>query len=142
MAGAVKKDRPRIAYFNMGAWPVYVGFTTDEKAFAREMKRLDIDDPDFLGHENAGATTHMYTAKGKSDTYIITIVPFNARKVSREQYAAILAHEAMHVVQDMRRRLAKGESLGDEAEAYLIQQIVQECLQIAWASSKVRSTTP
>lgn len=55
---------------------------------------------------------------------------------------ALVAHEAMHVVQEMRKELARGESLGDEAEAYLIQQIVQEAGQFIFCTNKARRTEP
>lgn len=139
----MKRDRPPkgIRYFNLGPWPFYVGFTTSEKAFAKEMQRLGVSGVDFLGHARANMTTHIFENRS-TVTCIITSHPFNARQHSREQYAALIAHEAVHVVQEMSKELARGESLGSEAEAYLVQQIVQESLQDAWASSKVRATEP
>lgn len=128
-------------YIHTGPWPVFVGFTTSEKAFAAEMKRLGVDENiQFSAHSRAGATTH-YLVKDRHLCCIITIEPYS-RRVSREVYAALVAHEAMHVVQEMQRELNKGKSLGDEAEAYMIQQIVQEILRIAWGSNMVRRTEP
>lgn len=137
------KDKPPkgIRYFNTGPWPVYIGFTTCEKAFAAEMKRLKVTDVNFLGTARASATTHILPNCG-SLCFIITTRPFQQCKVPKEGYAALIAHEAVHVIQEMREGLARGESLGIEAEAYLVQQIVQECLQDAWKSTKVRSTEP
>lgn len=130
-----------IHYLNLGPWPCYVGITTCEKAFATEMKRLKISDVNFFGRTTAGATTHIFN-NANTICCIITIIPFNARKQSREQYFAMVAHEAMHVIQEMRKELAQGESLGDEAEAYLIQQIVQEAGQFIFRTNKVRRTEP
>ena len=138
----MSKPPSGVKYFNMGMWPVYVGITTCEKCFNKEMKRLKLKDVPFLARENANATTHFFDKPGRATAILITIRPFDKKRNSREQYAALIAHEAMHVVQDMQRRLARGQSLGDEAEAYLIQQIVQECLQWIWRSNKVRSTEP
>ncbi len=133
---AASSDEPCITYFNLGPWPGYVGFTTSEDNFAAEMKRLNVDDAQFLASDNANATTHFLTTKQGKFCRIITIQPFDKKKTSREQYAALIAHEAMHVVQDMQKDLAQGKSLGGEAEAYLIQQIVQESLQVAWATGR------
>ena len=130
-----------IRYFNMGPWPVFVGFTTSEEAFAKEMERLKIEGVNFLARERSHATVHILERSG-SLTFIIAIEPFNPRRATREMYAALIAHEAMHVIQEMQTELAKGETLGKEAKAYLIQQIVQECLQDAWASNKTRATEP
>lgn len=137
-------DRPHkdLHYFNLGPWPFYVGFTTSEAAFAAEMKRLKIgQEVAYLGRERANATTHFFNGTDMVCA-IIAAPAFNARKHSREQYAALVAHETAHVVQEMRNELNNGEHLGNEAEAYLAQQIVQECLQIAWNSGKRRSTEP
>lgn len=130
-----------IRYFNLGPWPVYCGFTTSEKAFQKEMKRLKIENVDFLGWAHANATTHIFTNKG-SLCFLITCQPFNRRQQTKEMYAALIAHEAVHVIQEMSKELARNGSLGSEAEAYLVQQIVQESLQDAWASNKVRRTEP
>lgn len=137
------KDKPPkgIRYFNTGPWPVYIGFTTCEKAFAAEMKRLKVTDVNFLGSDRSNATMHTLENHG-SLCFIIAAQPFQPRKVTKEVYAALIAHEALHIVQVMQEELAQGKSLGGEAEAYLVQQIVQECLQDAWRSSKVRRTKP
>lgn len=139
----MKPDRPPkgIRYFNLGPWPFYVGFTTSEKAFAKEMQRLGVSRVNFLSHARANMTTHIFENR-KTVTCIITSQPFNRRQHSREQYAALIAHEAVHVIQEMSKELARGESLGIEAEAYLVQQIVQESLQAAWATGNKRATKP
>jgi hypothetical protein len=62
-----------------------------------------------------------------------------SRKASKEQYASLLAHEAVHVVQEMRDKLG---DLGSEAEAYLVQQIVQEGLQVAWGTNRTIRKEP
>lgn len=139
----MKNSKPPkdVKYFNMGMWPIYVGITTCEKAFGLEMKRLKIEGVNFLARERATATTHIFE-KGGSLCFLIAIEPFSARRRSREAYAALIAHEAMHVIQELQKELAHGQSLGIEAEAYLMQQIVQEGLQWTWRSNKTRCTEP
>jgi hypothetical protein len=131
-------SRERIYYMNLGPWPGYVGFTTSPDAFAREMRRLKISDADgFIKNAHSNATTHFLSNHG-SNLAIICIQPFS-RRVSKEQYAALIAHEAVHVVQEMRSNLG---DLGSEAEAYLVQQMVQEGLQQAWKTGRVARREP
>jgi hypothetical protein len=115
-----------------------VGFTTSDDAFQREMKRLKVREPGGYINPNANATTHYLTGSNGDRTTIVCIEP-PSKKRSKEQYAALVAHEATHVVQDMRERLG---DLGHEAEAYLVQQIVQEGLQKAWKTNRVTRRKP
>lgn len=108
----------------MGPWPVYVGFTTNPKTFKREMKRLGVKNNPMIKNDHSDATTHYLTNKeGKLCCIIALRKP--KKRHSKEQIAAIIAHEATHVVQQMQENLG---SLGIEAEAYIIQYIVQSCL--------------
>lgn len=134
----MKKDKPRIRYFNMGAWPVYVGFTASADAFAKEMKRLSVKEPDRFVNDRANATTHFLENDGTL-TCIITLGATKGR--SKEQIAAIVAHEAVHVAQELWRHLGE-RNPGDEQEAYLVQQITQECLQELWSPKSSRQTEP
>lgn len=128
--------RERVHYFSMGPWPVFVGFTTSEDAYYRETRRLKVAEPtSFIKNTHSCATVHFFVSEGGTSTMIICAQPFRAKRSSREQYAALLAHEAVHVIQDMREQLG---DLGCEAEAYLVQQIVQESLQIAWKAGRTR----
>lgn len=127
----------RVRYLNLGPWVYFVGFTTDEAEVDREARRLRMPGP-IETVPGAAATTHIFTREGHPGTAIIRIVP-PSRRQSREQYAAMLAHEAVHVVQDMRAMLG---DLGKEAEAYLVQFIVQSCLQIAWKTGRVQRLRP
>lgn len=125
----------------MGQWPVFLGFTMSPDDFAEAVKRLEVkEDVPFLGRPGANATTHTFERRGAL-TFIITLQK-PARRLSKEQVAALIAHEAMHVVQQMTRELAQGLRFDDESEAYLLQHIVQHCLQIAWDTGRVRSTVP
>lgn len=132
----------RVHYMHPGPWPVYVGFTTSPKAFAREIRRMDIEGgDDFLASDYASATTHMFNAPCGMRCYIICMPPFEDSE-TREQYAALLAHEGLHVIQDMHDCLNRGESFGREADAYLLQMVVQECLHQAWGSGASRRVVP
>lgn len=130
-----------VEWANMGQWPVFLGFTMSPDDFAEAVKRLGVEeDVPFLVRSGANATTHTFERRGAL-TFIITLQK-PARRLSKEQVAALIAHEAMHVVQQMTRELAQGLRFDDESEAYLLQHIVQHCLQIAWDTGRVRSTVP
>jgi hypothetical protein len=134
----VSKSKERIHYLNLGPWPGFVGFTMSDDAFQREMRRLKIANPgSSMANERSNATTHFLSNHGTS-LAIICMEPMS-RKRSKEQYAALLAHEATHVVQQMRDDLGE---LGREAEAYLVQQIVQVCLEIAWKTGRTTRRKP
>jgi hypothetical protein len=131
----------KVSYLNPGPYPVYIGFTTSTDAFQRELKRLKVPgDHRAIQHERANATTHFLTS-GTSLTCIIVMQPPTPR-ISKEQYAALVAHEALHVVQEMERELYSGKRFDDESEAYLLQHIVQHCLQEAWRTGRSRRSKP
>jgi hypothetical protein len=137
------KDRPAkgMKYLNMGPWPGFVGLCFDEKVFQAEMKRLGIKPKvNFLGSERAHATLHHFDS-GKGDCiYLLTLGSVKGR--TKECVAGLVAHEAMHIIQLMQDDIAGGKSLGVEAEAYIVQMVVQEALQYLWKSNKVRRTEP
>ncbi|MFA6031805.1 MAG: hypothetical protein WC889_02760 [Myxococcota bacterium] len=133
-------DEPHISYYGMGAWPAYVGCTTSRKAFKRELKRLGIAEPvEFLASTHANASTHFFRCEGT----LTCIIAF--QKVSKdrpvEQVAALVAHEAVHVVQELWSSIGETEP-GREAEAYLVQMITQCCLQDILDTGRSRKETP
>jgi hypothetical protein len=130
-------DKPHIEYYNMGQWPLFVGFTTSEKAFKREMKRLQVSIP-FIPNERSTAAAH-YLERGGDLTVIITMRPCKGKPV--EQIAGLLAHEAVHVAQQLWENIGESKP-GREAEAYLVQMITQCCLQDALKTNRVRKEAP
>lgn len=130
-------SEPRIEYIPMGPWPYFVGFSTSAEDFAAEVKRLKVEtEVEFI--RGKGATTHHFEHGDGSAISILAIEPYSRRR-TREQYAALVAHEAVHVLQAMQRELGE---LGPEAEAYIVQHIVQTVLQSAWKSRMVGRTAP
>lgn len=132
-------EKPRITYFGMGPWPVYVGFTTKPKAFAKEMARLGITDPPkFVANDHSHATLHTFTAGGPI-TMIITAHKDDEQ--SPEAWAGLIAHEATHVAQLLWEHLGEDQP-GREAEAYIVQMVTQCCLQELFKTGRVRKTAP
>lgn len=118
----------KVHYFNPGPFPVHVGFTICERAFQRELKRLNVTQPvNFLGRHNAGATTHLFERNGKDLCAIVCLGQIRKRTIS--ELAAMIAHEAVHVAE------AVFDSIGDknpseEVMAYMVQWVVIRCLPI------------
>lgn len=54
----------------------------------------------------------------------------------------MIAHEAQHVVQYIREEFNGHHDFGVENEAYLLQYIVQSCLQELWKTKRVMRTRP
>lgn len=133
-------DEPHITYFNMGQWPLFVGFTTSKKAFTKEIKRLAVPRPvPFMGSGLASATTHYFVKDGTT-TCIITMAKFGKKKPV-EQIAGLIAHEAVHVAQELWCAIGEKEP-GREAEAYLVQMITQCCLQEALDTGRCQKGAP
>lgn len=133
-------DEPCIEYVHLGPWPNFVGFTVSSEAFQNELARLGIPEQPFMLRESANATTYHFS-KGSTNVIIVCMTPLHLR-ISPEQYAALIAHEALHVIQYMREDINQGECLGREAEAYLMQHFVQEFLQIAKYRNRSRRISP
>jgi hypothetical protein len=105
------------------------------------MKRLGVKQKvDFLASPHAHASLHHFVSKGNGHIYMLALGPTKGR--SKEQVAGLIAHEATHIVQRMRDNIAGGQSLGDEAEAYIVQMVVQDALQFLWKTNKVRRLEP
>lgn len=128
-------------YLNMGPWPGFIGLCFDEEVFRAELKRLDVrQEVKFLGHARAHASLHEFVSPKGSMVWILALDP--KKRASKEMVAGLVAHEAMHIIQFMQAEFAMGKSLGSEAEAYLMQMIVQEALQTLWKSKNVRAEVP
>lgn len=119
-------DAPHIRYFHMGQWPCYVGFTTEPEAFDAEIKRLKVDNPpEFVANEHSHACTHFLTNRDML-TVIVTIR--RQRRRMKEQIAALIAHEAVHVMQEMENQFFRGGRFDYESQAYIVQYLTQQFL--------------
>ena len=112
--------------------PFHLGFSTSEADYHRKLRYLKVpkeDWNDFLCSKTADATTHFFW--GKDDNLCI-IVTFSSRgKLSKEQTAALITHEAVHVWQRVMKNMGE-DNPSTEFMAYGIQQITQTLLEILW----------
>lgn len=130
MSKSTRKETRNIAYFDMGPWPFYCGVVTSPAAWAREMKRLKVDDHPFMANGHAVATAHWITRPDKAAIGLIAL-DLPKKKLPDDLLAGRIAHEAMHLLHRLQEWINQGEGLGDEAEAYLIGYIVRECVNAA-----------
>lgn len=100
----------------------YLALCTDEGSFAREMKKLEVNDPPkFLGR-NGHATTHSLDNDKRGLICIVCIRPDKSKTL--EQVHALLAHESVHVWQQFKDFINE-KSPSSEMEAYAVQNIFQ-----------------
>lgn len=124
-------SKPHIKYFETGSWPVYFGFTTDRKAFSREMRRMKCQNMDFIS--GGDATTWEFVKPGQQNTIIVTVRL--KRGVSDAMVIGIIAHEATHVWQKINEAM-KGTCPGGEHQAYAIQYLTQKMVEEYLAGKK------
>ena len=106
----------------------YFALCTDEKAFTREMKKLEVKNPPSFMGKNGHATTHFLDNDKRGLICIVCIKPDKSKTV--EQTHALLAHEAVHIWQAF-VDFINDKHPSDEMEAYAVQNIFQN-LAIAY----------
>lgn len=117
----------KIKYFDMGPWPVNVGFTQDEEKFRAELIRLGyVDGPDMIPSASGNAGTHRLPTK--PITFIIAMQP-DISDYDYAQVAGLLAHEATHVMRWFFKSIGERKPSA-EAQASFVQWIVQGCLGV------------
>lgn len=124
----VRHGKPYIKYLSTGSWPIYIGFTSDPIAYAKEIKRLEVEDPSPFVSPGADATTHILDVNGNR-TVIICIRP--RKGASRSQILGLICHEAAHVWNAVCEAM-NGSCPGGEHQAYGIQWISQFMAECLW----------
>ena len=118
-----------ITRFSLDPYPASFAVCLDRKSFNKEIGRLGLTDIDYIGSDHASATTHILTNPDIGLYAIMVIRPWDEEEQpSSTQIAALVAHEAMHIVQHLWEYVGE-EKPGQEAEAYLLQHIVQGTLE-------------
>jgi len=118
------KDKAHIRYFDVGPYPVWFGFTTNENKFQKELKRLGIkEDVDFVSC-GKDATAHFFEQQGKLNV-IVTISGLKKRK--KEEVIGLLIHEAVHVWHEICDYIGERDP-GVEISCYSIQNIAQSMI--------------
>lgn len=119
----------KVTYFDTGPIPIRFGVCFSEKSFLKEMKKLNMKQPDPWIMEKAHATTHTLFNSRYGRIIIVCLAP-PKRWHTRDVTWGLLTHEAVHVYQ----RAVQGmheEGLCMEFMAYCIQDWSQK-LWLEW----------
>lgn len=133
--------KPRTYYLRAGGHlPCNVGFCTGEKALHREWKDLTDDPVEHPWCDPNGARVWAFhnPKANRYRTYLICLR--YEENLSWACIAALIAHEAVHVAQFLWEAIGE-EKPGNEAEAYFVQSIVQEVLEIVGMPDRDTLTT-
>lgn len=120
----------RVVWIDRGWQPVEIGFCPSETAWKREMKAKGW--PGTPYPENDASATH-FTHDGQF-LVLVALAEDVEKRFSRVVIAGLLAHEATHVWQHVRRQMQEAEP-SIEFEAYAIQAIFQSLYQ-AWLGTR------
>jgi hypothetical protein len=109
-----------------------------ERPYLKVVKKFNIKEPNRWVTEGKGATCHHFynQATNKDGILSMAIVCMQVQKGnSYNQIASLLAHEAVHVAQNMFDDMGE-EKPGREVEAYCIQRIFLQLLNSYKAQTK------
>ena len=104
--------------------PVPYALCTSQEAFRDELKRLGMEDDEWLC-KGADATTHILTGENGGQAVIVCI-PSVPEDDTVDVYST-LCHEAVHVWQTIRKSIGEKRP-GIEQEAYSIQNIARNLM--------------
>lgn len=112
--------------------PFCLGFSTSEADYHKKLRYLEVAKEDwdsFLCSKTADATTHFFRDVDENLCIIVTFGP--RHKLSKEQTAALITHEAVHVWQRAIKEMGEDDP-SKEFMAYGIQSITQTLLELLW----------
>jgi len=122
--------RERTYYLRAGGHlPCNIGYCTGEKAFHREWRDLTDDPIETPWCDVNGARVWRFPEPKANRYHTYLICLRYDETLSWPCIAALVAHEAVHVAQYLWEAIGE-DTPGREAEAYFVQAIVQEILQI------------
>lgn len=120
----------RTIWLDRGWQPVYIGFCPSEAAWKRTMKRMGLPNEPYPTNDGR---VSVFENDGKM-TCIMTLGDGGEAKHSRVQIAALMAHEAVHVKQQICEHIGE-KTPSEEFEAYTVQAIFQGFYQ-AWLDTR------
>lgn len=116
-----------IKYFPHIFYPnIYVGAAFCERDYLSELKRLGIKtDEKFV--DKSASCKRLQKLDSSGTTFLICFDPLKNKKVHKNQIAALICHEAVHVSDWIFEEIGE-DKVGMETRAYLVQYIVQQTL--------------
>lgn len=124
----MKKALRGICWLHTGQWPLFIGICCDEKAFRAKIASLGMEYNDDFIPERGHAATHYFMHPDQGLIQIMAIRTPKKTGRTPESYASLVAHEAVHMLQELKERISPHEPFGREAEAYFVQHVVMEAL--------------
>lgn len=100
----------------------------DPSEYAKEMKRLKVEQPTPFLMEDKPATTHFFYPKGDGSKSVAIVCLCPEDDMDAIAIATLLVHEAVHIWQE-KCELMGEENPGREIEAYAIQRISSHLLR-------------
>lgn len=121
-----------MVWLDRGWQPASIGFCPSSVAWRKAMKALDCVGEPYP--TNAGRMTSFERKRDGKLTLIVTLANGVEKRQNRVEIAGLLAHEATHVWQYVRRHMGE-DSPSPEFEAYSVQAIFQGLYQ-AWLDTR------
>jgi predicted metal-dependent peptidase len=111
---------------------------TSEKDYLKVCKHLNVKDPlEYLARpDGMGAATHTLTNERTGEVNCVVCINIVKRR-SVGVLAALLAHEATHVMQAVFKRIGERYP-GDEIQAYAIENITRELIDDYQRQAKLK----
>ncbi len=110
-------DTDRVIWCDRGWQPVHFGFCPSKKAWKREMKRMNCNEP----YPKSDGRCTTFTNEGKV-VVIVTVRDGSEHERSISEITGLLVHEATHVWQTIREDIGEKDP-SPEFEAYSMQAI-------------------
>jgi hypothetical protein len=123
----------RVIWFDRGHYPTYIGFCPSERAWRRQMRKLQaLDEP----YPSSDAKCTRFETGSKTVVLITMSERLDGHcPIGR---VALLVHEAVHAWQYVREEIGQSGREGKEIEAYAIQHLTMSVLD---AYRKTRLTS-
>ena len=116
--------RDRVVWCDKGWMPLSYGFCPSERAWKRELKRLEADETYPYPTTDAGTTF----VEGPHKGVIVTLNERFDKERDRVGVVCLLVHEATHVWQAIREDIGEHKP-SHEFEAYAMQNISMNLIQ-------------
>lgn len=117
----MSKKFKKCVWLDMGAIPIGVGFCGSEKAYKQELKKRGVKYDGCFTTKDAAVN---FVVNNNSTVALICFDVDSKDNHKRSQVDALLAHEAVHVMQECRSVMG-GSDHGHEFEAYTVQHVLQ-----------------
>ena len=125
----------KLSYCEMGIVPIHFGFCTNEAAFHKEMKRLDINNNSFVSDGYAATTHSLHNHKTGENVILVCISKDAIKSHNFVEVVGLIVHECTHVWQYVQAAMNE-QCPSSEFEAYTMQALVQFCVGKAFDKAK------